>query len=122
MIKNLINVLEKENLNNILVVIVRYFGGIKLGAGGLVRAYTKSLTENLKKIRLIELEKGFKIELTFNYNNEKNINYILNNSNIISKEYNDNIKYISIINNETLEKLQIYNPIILEEVLIEKEN
>ncbi len=33
------NVIEKNNLNNILIVVVRYFGGIKLGAGGLFRAY-----------------------------------------------------------------------------------
>ena len=61
----LLNVLEKENLNNILTVTVRYFGGIKLGAGGLVRAYTKSLTENLKDTELCELEDGYKIEINF---------------------------------------------------------
>lgn len=37
----ILNVIEKKNLTNILVVVVRYFGGIKLGAGGLCRAYTK---------------------------------------------------------------------------------
>lgn len=37
----ILNVIDKKNLTNILVVVVRYFGGIKLGAGGLVRAYTK---------------------------------------------------------------------------------
>ncbi|MBE7075223.1 MAG: YigZ family protein [Clostridiales bacterium] len=35
------NVIDKKNISNILVVVVRYFGGVKLGAGGLVRAYTK---------------------------------------------------------------------------------
>lgn len=39
--KPIYNVIEKKNLTNILVVVVRYFGGIKLGAGGLVRAYSK---------------------------------------------------------------------------------
>lgn len=42
------NVIEKKNLKNILVVVVRYFGGIKLGAGGLVRAYTKCASEAVK--------------------------------------------------------------------------
>ena len=37
----ILNVIKKKNLTNILVVVVRYFGGIKLGAGGLTRAYTK---------------------------------------------------------------------------------
>lgn len=39
--KPIYNVLEKKNLKNVLLVVVRYFGGIKLGAGGLVRMYTK---------------------------------------------------------------------------------
>lgn len=40
--KPILNVLQKKNLQNVCVFIVRYFGGIKLGAGGLVRAYTKA--------------------------------------------------------------------------------
>lgn len=38
----IMNVIKKKGLNNILVAVVRYFGGIKLGAGGLTRAYTKA--------------------------------------------------------------------------------
>lgn len=38
----ILNVIKKKNLKNLLVVVVRYFGGIKLGAGGLTRAYTKA--------------------------------------------------------------------------------
>ncbi len=44
----ILNVLKKKKLTNVLVVVVRYFGGIKLGAGGLVRAYTKACSEILK--------------------------------------------------------------------------
>ena len=43
------NVIEKKNLKNVLVAVVRYFGGIKLGAGGLVRAYTKCASEAIKE-------------------------------------------------------------------------
>ena len=43
----ILNVIEKKNLNNVCVFVVRYFGGIKLGAGGLVRAYTKCASEVL---------------------------------------------------------------------------
>lgn len=45
----ILNVIEKKNLKNILVVVVRYFGGIKLGAGGLVRMYTKCASEGIKE-------------------------------------------------------------------------
>lgn len=43
----ILNVIKKKNLTNTLVVVVRYFGGIKLGAGGLTRAYTKSASSVL---------------------------------------------------------------------------
>ena len=42
------NVIDKNNLNNCLIVIVRYFGGIKLGAGGLFRAYSTSAAEVIR--------------------------------------------------------------------------
>ena len=43
------NVIDKKNLKNILTVVVRYFGGVKLGAGGLVRMYTKCASESIKE-------------------------------------------------------------------------
>ncbi|MBR1413434.1 MAG: YigZ family protein [Bacilli bacterium] len=43
------NILEKNNLNNRLIAVVRYFGGIKLGAGGLIRAYSTACKEVIKK-------------------------------------------------------------------------
>ncbi len=46
----ILNVIKKKGLTNTLVAVVRYFGGVKLGAGGLTRAYTKSASEVLKKI------------------------------------------------------------------------
>ena len=118
----ILNVLEKENINHIIAVVIRYFGGIKLGAGGLIRAYTKSVTEALKNVEYITLEKGYKISLEFDYSNEKNINYLLTNTNIINKQYDKNIYYEVLVNKEVLEKLEKYNPKILEETYIEKFN
>lgn len=118
----MLNVLEKNNLNNILAITVRYFGGIKLGAGGLIRAYTESITENLKNVELIELEKGYKLEIIFNYSDEKQINYILNNSKIIDKSYDNDIKYIVLINDEILNKIKNYKIKIIEEIYIEKDS
>lgn len=45
----ILNVIHMKNLNNILIVVVRYFGGVKLGAGPLTRAYSKSASEIIKK-------------------------------------------------------------------------
>jgi uncharacterized YigZ family protein len=115
----MLNVLEKEKLNNILVITVRYFGGIKLGAGGLIRAYTKSVTEALKLSNYINLEEGYKIKTSFDYNQEKQINYIIGENNIIEKNYNDQITYIANISKENINKLKDYE--ILETILIEKD-
>ena len=46
----ILNVIHMKNLNNILIVVVRYFGGVKLGAGPLTRAYSKSASEIIKKL------------------------------------------------------------------------
>ncbi len=46
--KPIFNVIEKKNLNNVLIIVIRYFGGIKLGAGGLFRAYSNCASEILK--------------------------------------------------------------------------
>ena len=46
--KPILSVLQKKNKSNKLICVVRYFGGIKLGAGGLLRAYNKSASEVLK--------------------------------------------------------------------------
>ncbi len=47
--KPIFNVIDKKKLNNVLIVVVRYFGGIKLGAGGLVRAYSSTASELFKE-------------------------------------------------------------------------
>lgn len=117
----MLNVLEKNNLFNILVITVRYFGGIKLGAGGLVRAYTKSVTEALKKVEYAYLEEGYKIKLEFDYNLEKQINYLIGENNILEKTFKDKIIYIAKISKKNITNLPVDYEI-LEEILIEKDS
>ena len=95
--KPILNVLEKEELENVLVVIIRYFGGIKLGAGGLIRAYTKATTEALKKAIYQEVQDAYKVRIQFPYSEEKNINYLIQEKNILKKELQENIIYECII-------------------------
>ena len=90
----ILNVLENNNLSNILCIVVRYFGGIKLGAGGLVRAYTQSVTNTLDVCELIEIKKGKKVEIIFPYNQDKRINYLLSNITFLEKYFEENIRYI----------------------------
>ncbi|ATP29286.1 hypothetical protein CR207_13255 [Chromobacterium violaceum] len=51
------NVLRHKDITNVLAVVVRYFGGIKLGAGGLVRAYTQAVNAALAEATLMELSR-----------------------------------------------------------------
>lgn len=106
----ILNVLESNNLNYILCVVIRYFGGIKLGAGGLVRAYTKSVTLALDNSTIIDIKEGYKIEIVFNYDQCKVIDILLKNEIILNKEFNDVIKYEIIVNKENydiINKLEI---------------
>lgn len=89
----ILNVLDNNDLNNIICIVIRYFGGIKLGAGGLVRAYTKAVTSLLENTTLEDLDKGFEIEISFSYDKNKYIDYLLKNYNIIDKQFNKNIIY-----------------------------
>lgn len=97
--------LEKNNLNYIICIVIRYFGGIKLGAGGLVRAYTKSVTECLKNAIIKELVKGYNVNITFNYDYINTINYLLKDYNIINKEFNNTITYNLNIDTDLYNKL-----------------
>lgn len=72
----ILNVLENNNLDYILSVTVRYFGGIKLGAGGLVRAYTKSVTECLKNAEILEYEIGYNFDINLDYSQKQMIDSI----------------------------------------------
>lgn len=118
----ILNVLESNNLNHILAIVVRYFGGIKLGVGGLVRAYTNSVTKSLEEATIIDIVKGYKIKIEFSYDKIKNIDYILKDIYIEDKKFEDNISYIIDCNKELLDKIKIYliDYEILEEVMIKK--
>ena len=59
----ILNVLKNEELDYVLAIVIRYFGGIKLGAGGLVRAYSKSVRESITDDNLCELENGYEIQV-----------------------------------------------------------
>lgn len=89
----MLNVLENKKLNNILAVVIRYFGGIKLGAGGLVRAYTNSVSNALEKVNIIPIKKEMKAKVEFDYENIDKVNYILKDYKITYKEFDQNVIY-----------------------------
>lgn len=63
----MLGVLEKHELTNLCVVVTRYFGGIKLGAGGLIRAYAGSVALAIKEIGLVEIKEQAGLRLRLSY-------------------------------------------------------
>ncbi len=117
----ILNQIINNKLNYTLIIVVRYFGGVKLGVGPLTRAYAKVAREVITPNNIITLTKGYDINITFTYNDIKNIDYLLKDSYIINKTFKDNITYNVIISKDILDKLNNYNITINKETYIEKE-
>ena len=93
--KPMINVLRKNELHNVTAVVTRYFGGIKLGAGGLVRAYSKSVLEAINEAEILEVELYDVYKLIFEYSDIKLADGEVRNNNleVIAKDYSDKVIY-----------------------------
>lgn len=89
----ILNVLESKNLNYVLAVVIRYFGGIKLGAGGLVRAYTNAVSNTISNEFIIPIKKMLKKHITFDYSYINKVNYILKENKITYKEFDKDVIY-----------------------------
>ena len=113
----ILNVLEKNDLNYTIAIVVRYFGGIKLGSNGLVRAYSNTISSALKD-NIKEIELGYLIEINEDYTKSNDLDYLLKDANIIQKEFTDKLKIKALIKQELLNKLNGINYVILEEIII----
>ena len=93
--KPMINVLRKNELHNVTAIVTRYFGGIKLGAGGLVRAYSKSVLEAINNCEILEIELYDIYNITFEYSDMKIADGEIRNNNleVIDKQYTDKVSY-----------------------------
>lgn len=91
----MLEVLKRNNLTYIMAVTVRYFGGTKLGAGGLIRAYSTSVSETLNHSKLIANATQMVIELTLEYNQVDNFNYYLEQTStpitVLDTQYTDKV-------------------------------
>ena len=84
----MLGVLENHNLTNICVVVTRYFGGIKLGAGGLIRAYAGSVALAVKEIGIIEIKEQAGIAIQMSYAQYQEYGNFLKEHNLIELETN----------------------------------
>ncbi|MFI3329199.1 MAG: YigZ family protein [bacterium] len=86
----MLDVLKKQNLTNILAVTTRYYGGVKLGAGGLVRAYSKSVSDALLCASFTTTKEFNKYEISFDYS-FYNFIQVLENITITDSIFSENI-------------------------------
>ncbi|EHR33992.1 YigZ family protein [Helcococcus kunzii] len=129
----MLEVLKKEELTNICAVVTRYFGGKKLGASGLIRAYGQSVSECIKKSEIIWFKNYHKVKISFEYPYLGKIDNFISNNNFFIKDRKyldiiENIMYIS-INEFEFFKTQLMeitsaniNLEILETVLLKTKN
>lgn len=97
----ILEVLKKNEINNTICIVVRYFGGIKLGAGGLVRAYSSSCSEALKKASFLTKKEFKRYELIIDYPTYNKIIYLIKD-NIIKNDFYHNITLLIDIDNEKI--------------------
>lgn len=127
----LLNILEKNNMVNVLVIVTRYFGGILLGTGGLVRAYSESLLKILSKSDIVEIKIGIECKVEIEYSQLEKFKYYCKNNDINIKEYKytekivckiemDENKKSKILEDYKLKNINLLNLKILSKKYIEK--
>ena len=97
----MLNLLQKNDLCNIIIIVTRYFGGILLGTGGLVRAYSSATIGAIDNCKKAKIEPGTEFQIELDYPNYQSLQYYCNKNNITIKnsEYNENITCILEMNN-----------------------
>ncbi|MBC1589311.1 YigZ family protein [Listeria welshimeri] len=100
----MLEVLKKKKLKNIAVVVTRYFGGTKLGAGGLVRAYGSAVSETIQTIGIVECTLATIIKCSFAYSLVGKIENALEQKNyqISDKEFTDKVVFHVFVDNDDI--------------------
>lgn len=111
----LLDIIKRKNLNNILVVVTRYFGGILLGTGGLVKAYSDAFIMALNTANIVSKDIGIEAKVTLKYENLEKFKYLCSNLGleIEDSKYDLNILVTICGKKENFERLlENYNLII----------
>ena len=104
----MLGVLENHNLTNVCVVVTRYFGGIKLGAGGLIRAYAGSVALAVKEIGIIEIKEQAGIDIQMSYAQYQEYSNFLKEYNLMELDTNftDQVDTMIYVNKEEKENIK----------------
>ena len=103
----ILNVLQHKKIGNIMTIVVRYFGGIKLGAGGLARAYSRATETVLKEIELKLIEPKYRLRLSCEFALEQALRHCLAelSADICSVAYGESVRMEVSIGKANLQKL-----------------
>ena len=104
----ILNIIKKQQLNNVLIAVIRYFGGVKLGAGGLIRAYAKLASDSLKNAQIIEFVSYSEYQVILTYEEVSTLEKTNSQKlfEITKKEYGDKVKVNLLIFEENEHLLQ----------------
>lgn len=109
----ILEVLKHYDVTNILCVVIRYYGGIKLGAGGLVRAYTKAASDVMKLAQFYHQTYVQAFEITFAYTHVSEIDHFLTDrAIIIKKDFTDVVRYQLYLKSRTSSIQEIFHLLI----------
>ena len=103
----ILKILLENGLSNVVVVVTRYFGGILLGTGGLVRAYSGAVLNALENAEFVEKKKGYKVKILIEYEDLEQTKYNANKCKfkITNIEYLDKVELLLEILEEDIEKV-----------------
>ena len=99
----MLEILKKQEIHNVCVVVTRYFGGIKLGAGGLIRAYSGAVRDVIYDIGRVELREAIPVTVTLDYDQTGKFEYELASTTFLLRKqfYTDKVSYqIDVVKNE----------------------
>lgn len=105
--KPMLEVLLGQQLHNVAVVVTRYFGGILLGTGGLVRAYQAAVKEGINASKILEKFEGARYSVETDYNGIGKMQYILSkeNVNVLGTEYTDKVMVNMVLKSDEEDKI-----------------
>lgn len=122
----MLDVLQKAHMQDIIAITVRYFGGIKLGTGGLIRAYSKSVSNALAHTTFTKKQRMLQYSIYFSYDLIGKMDYYFRQKQmeILVKEYNENVHYIYLCAEDITSDISeltngIYLPTFMNEVSVD---
>ena len=97
----MLEILRKKNMELIVAVVVRYYGGVKLGAGGLIRAYSKGVNDALNSTTIYKVLNMDKYEVIVDYKYADQVEHLLNNKDLLNKDYQMQVSFTYLNNDKS---------------------